>query len=200
MGRYADLRHPDSRRTPSSRHWNLQAAAPGGLSNTPRTCADRAVAAGLRSRTPEAAADESSCQRRRVGQQVSGTWLEFVVSRRIQHFVAGGVDDAEIGREPARWVQTRIVLPQQRVDAQLVRMVGERAHLSCTRPAVLSVYPNSAPRMPMTLKKMMIPTRTTAIKIKIRNQKQLAVTLSHYDHLWRWWGCLTHSGVSLSVF
>jgi hypothetical protein len=23
--------------------------------------------------------------------------------------------------------------------------------------------------------------------------KATAVTLTHYDHLWRWWGCLTHS-------
>jgi hypothetical protein len=172
MGRCADLRHSDSRRTPSFRLWNLQAAARGACPILLAHVLDRAVAAGLRSRTPEAASDESSCQRRRVGLQVSGTWLEFVVSRRIQHFVAGGVGDAEIGREPARWVQSRIVLPQQRVDAKLVCMVGERAHLSCTRPAVLSVYPNSAPRMPMTLRKMMIPTMTTAIKLKIRNQKQ----------------------------
>jgi hypothetical protein len=39
-------------------------------------------------------------------------------------------------------------------------------------PAMLSAYPNSAPRMPMTLRKMTIPTMTTAIKRKIRNQKQ----------------------------
>ena len=38
------------------------------------------------------------------------------------------------------------------------------------RPAMLPVYPHSAPRMPMTLRKMMIPTMTTAIKRKIRNQ------------------------------
>jgi hypothetical protein len=38
--------------------------------------------------------------------------------------------------------------------------------------AMSSAYPNSAPRMPMTLSKMMIPTMTTAIKRKIRNQKQ----------------------------
>jgi hypothetical protein len=38
-------------------------------------------------------------------------------------------------------------------------------------PRCLAVYPNSAPRMPMTLRKMMIPTITTAIKRKIRNQK-----------------------------
>jgi hypothetical protein len=25
------------------------------------------------------------------------------------------------------------------------------------------------------------------------------VTLSHYDHLRRWWGCLAHNGASLSV-
>ena len=30
--------------------------------------------------------------------------------------------------------------------------------------------------------------------------KATAVTLSHYDHLWRWWGCLAHSGVSLGVY
>jgi hypothetical protein len=33
-------------------------------------------------------------------------------------------------------------------------------------------YPKSAPRMPTTLRKMMIPTMTMAIKRKIRNQKQ----------------------------
>ena len=30
--------------------------------------------------------------------------------------------------------------------------------------------------------------------------KAPAVTLTHYDHLWRWWGCLTHSeSLSASV-
>jgi hypothetical protein len=43
---------------------------------------------------------------------------------------------------------------------------------AAVRPAMLSAYPNSAPRMPMTLRKMTIPTTTTAIKRKIRNQKQ----------------------------
>lgn len=52
----------------------------------------------------------------------------------------------------------------------------------------------------MTLRKMTIPTMTTAIKKEDQEPKATAVTLSHYDHLWRWWGCLTHSGVSLSVF
>jgi hypothetical protein len=28
--------------------------------------------------------------------------------------------------------------------------------------------------------------------------KATAVTLTHYDHLWRWWGCLTHKQVSLA--
>jgi len=37
---------------------------------------------------------------------------------------------------------------------------------------MLAVYPNSAPKMPMTLRRMMIPTMTTPIKRKIRNQKQ----------------------------
>ena len=27
--------------------------------------------------------------------------------------------------------------------------------------------------------------------------KATAVTLSHDDHLWRWWGCLAHNGFSL---
>ena len=40
------------------------------------------------------------------------------------------------------------------------------------RAAVLSAYPSSAPRMPMTLRKRTIPTMTTATKRKIRNQKQ----------------------------
>jgi hypothetical protein len=44
--------------------------------------------------------------------------------------------------------------------------------LGVVRRSMLSAYPNSAPRMPMTLRKMMIPTMTTAIKRKIRNQKQ----------------------------
>ena len=34
------------------------------------------------------------------------------------------------------------------------------------------INPKSAPRMPMTLRKMTIPTMTTPIKRKIRNQKQ----------------------------
>ena len=66
------------------------------------------------------------------------------------------------------------------------------------RPAMLSVYPNSAPRMPMTLRKMMIPTMTTVIKREDQEPKATAVTLSHYDHLWRWWGCLA-DGESLSA-
>ena len=48
----------------------------------------------------------------------------------------------------------------------------------------------------MTLRKMMIPTMTMAIKRKSRKPKATAVTLTHYDNLWRWWGCLAHSGVS----
>jgi hypothetical protein len=44
---------------------------------------------------------------------------------------------------------------------------------AAVRPAMmLAAYPNSAPRMSMTLRKMTIPTMTTAIKRKIRNQKQ----------------------------
>lgn len=38
--------------------------------------------------------------------------------------------------------------------------------------AMLTVYPNSAPMMPMTLRRMMIPTMTTPIRRKIKNQKQ----------------------------
>ena len=51
----------------------------------------------------------------------------------------------------------------------------------------------------MTLKKMTIPTMTTAIKRKIRNQNQ-PLGPSHDDHLRRWWGCLAHSeSLSASV-
>jgi hypothetical protein len=34
---------------------------------------------------------------------------------------------------------------------------------------------------------------------KDQEPKTTAVTLSHYDHLRRWWGCLAHNGASLSV-
>jgi hypothetical protein len=51
----------------------------------------------------------------------------------------------------------------------------------------------------MTLRKMMIPTMTTATERKIRT-KATAVTPSHYDQLGRWWGCLAHSeSLSASV-
>jgi hypothetical protein len=49
---------------------------------------------------------------------------------------------------------------------------GESVATPASYAAMLAVYPNSAPRMPITLRRMMIPTMTTPIKRKIRNQKQ----------------------------
>ena len=58
---------------------------------------------------------------------------------------------------------------------------------------MLSVYPNSAPKDAHDAQEDDNPDDDDGDQKEDQEPKATAVTLTHYDNLWRWWGCLAHS-------